>query len=169
MASQLGALVGALSPGLVLGLFVSLLFLCLFVLSSLFSVLCPAVSFCGLVCMTSRCNWLRPLKKKNNRNVAVEFSRCRKISDRLRGGGASSRSLSVPGWAALAKREAATRCQRCSSNPPRPSRPRWARGAEAGGGAVGELSRGQRLGQSALDETKPGRGVEEWAARRRKF
>ena len=34
------------------------------VLCSLFSVLCPAVSFCSLVCMTSCCNWLRPLNKK---------------------------------------------------------------------------------------------------------
>ena len=79
----------------------------------------------------------------------------------LRGGGASSRSLSEPkpGWAAMAKREAATRRHR-SSNPPRPSRPRWAGGADAGGGAVGELSRGQRLGQIAPEATKPGRGVE---------
>ena len=88
----------------------------------------------------------------------------------LGGGGASSRSLSEPkpGWAAVTNRDAATRRHR-SSNPPRPSRPRWARGAVAGGGAVGEMSRGQSLGQIAPEVAKPGREVEELEARRREF
>ena len=38
-------------------------------LCSLYSVLCPAVSFCSLVCLTSCCNWLRPLKKKKKSAV----------------------------------------------------------------------------------------------------
>ena len=77
-----------------------------------------------------------------------------------------SRLMSEPKpgcWVALAKREEATSRHR-SSNPPRPSRPRWSREAEAGG-TVEELLRGQRLGQIALAETtKPRRGW--WSERR---
>ena len=37
--------------------------------------LCPAVSFCSLVCLISCCNWLRPLKKKKKKLASASTER----------------------------------------------------------------------------------------------